>query len=66
MDPEGEQAWRRMEERKKEVKLFKELDKKDSITVLQSIGKAPGVNLRDGRTLTAKRVVTREYNEEDV
>ena len=66
MDPEGEQAWRRMEERKKEVKLFKELDKKDRIIVLQSIGRAPGVNLRDGRTLTAKRVVTREYNEDDV
>ena len=66
LDPEGEFAWKRMEERKVQAKIAELEDKKDRLLVLRSIGKAPGAILKDGRQLTAKRVVTRDYKEDKV
>ena len=66
MDPEGEFAWKRMEERKIHKKIQELENEKDRLIVLRSIGKAPGARLRDGRELKCTRVNTRNYKEKDV
>ena len=57
---------KRIEERKVQGKIAELENEKDRLLVLRSIGKAPGAILKDGRQLTAKRVVTRDYKEDKV
>ena len=66
MDPEGEFAWKRIEERKVQAKIAELENEKDRLLVLRSIGKAPGAILKDGRQLKATRVPVRNYEEKDV
>ena len=66
MDSQGEDAWKRIEERKVQAKLMEEEDIADRFTVINSIGTYQGGLLSDGSKLKLNRVDTRDYTEDQV